>query len=88
MPSGRPDDPVFMRPAIFISASALVGLLFAFQEWMSVRHMGAVGFPVSRLGNSLPASISSLMRRDVEAADNKLEQLSCLLRIFLECSES
>lgn len=29
-----------MKPAIFISTSVLVGLLFAFQEWMSIRHMG------------------------------------------------
>src|SRR5260370_26534045 len=36
----RPNDPVFMKPAIFISPSVLVGLLFAFQEWMSIRHMG------------------------------------------------
>lgn len=32
--------PVFMKPAIFISSSVMVGLLFAFQEWMSLRHMG------------------------------------------------
>jgi len=36
----RSDDPVFMKPGIFISTSVLVGLLFAFQEWMSIRHMG------------------------------------------------
>jgi two-component system LytT family sensor kinase len=29
-----------MKPVIFISTSILVGLLFAFQEWVSVRHMG------------------------------------------------
>ena len=29
-----------MKPAIFISTSVLVGLLFAFQEWLSIRHMG------------------------------------------------
>ena len=29
-----------MNPAIFISISVLVGLLFAFQEWLSIRHMG------------------------------------------------
>ena len=29
-----------MKPAIFISASVLLGLLFAFQEWLSIRHMG------------------------------------------------
>jgi two-component system LytT family sensor kinase len=29
-----------MNPAIFISSSVLVGLLFAFQEWISLRHMG------------------------------------------------
>ncbi len=33
-------DPVFMKPAIFISASIAVGLLFAFQEWVSLRHIG------------------------------------------------
>jgi two-component system LytT family sensor kinase len=32
--------PVFMKPAIFISSSVLIGLLFALQEWMSLRHMG------------------------------------------------
>src|SRR5579859_6911621 len=32
--------PVFMKPAIFISSSILVGLLFAFQEWLSLHHMG------------------------------------------------
>src|SRR3954462_1802553 len=29
-----------MNPAIFISSTVLVGLLFAFQEWISLRHMG------------------------------------------------
>jgi hypothetical protein len=29
-----------MKPAIFISSSVLVGLLFAFQEWLSIHHMG------------------------------------------------
>lgn len=29
-----------MKPAIFISSSVVVGLLFGFQEWLSVRHMG------------------------------------------------
>ncbi|WP_348262897.1 histidine kinase [Telmatobacter sp. DSM 110680] len=29
-----------MKPAIFISTSVLVGLLFAFQEWLSIHHMG------------------------------------------------
>jgi two-component system LytT family sensor kinase len=33
-------------------------------------------------------SISSLMRTDVDAADNMLEQLSCLLRIALERGET
>src|SRR5579863_2031289 len=33
-------------------------------------------------------SISSLMRSDVDAADNMLEQLSCLLRISLERGET
>lgn len=32
--------PVFMKPAIFISSAVLVGLLFAFQEWLSLHHMG------------------------------------------------
>jgi len=40
MRTEKANDPVFMKPEIFISASVLVGLLFAFQEWMSVRHMG------------------------------------------------
>lgn len=34
------DEPVFMRPVIFISTSVLVGLLFALQEWWSIHHMG------------------------------------------------
>jgi len=29
-----------MNPAVFISSSVLVGMLFAFQEWLSLRHMG------------------------------------------------
>ena len=29
-----------MKPAIFVSTSVLVGLLFAFQEWLSIRNMG------------------------------------------------
>ena len=33
-------EPVFMHPAIFISASVLLGILFGLQEWFSVRHMG------------------------------------------------
>jgi len=33
-------EPVLMKPAIFIPGFILVGLLFAFQEWMSLRHMG------------------------------------------------
>ena len=35
MRKGSQSEPVFMKPAIFISASMLVGLLFAFQEWVS-----------------------------------------------------
>ncbi|HEY1576350.1 MAG TPA: histidine kinase [Terracidiphilus sp.] len=34
------NTPVFMKPGIFISSSIIVGLLFAFQEWISLRHMG------------------------------------------------
>ncbi|WP_260738565.1 sensor histidine kinase [Tunturiibacter lichenicola] len=30
-------QPAFMHPAIFVSASVLLGMLFALQEWMSVR---------------------------------------------------
>jgi two-component system LytT family sensor kinase len=40
MQDGNRDEPVFMNPLIFISASVLVGLLFAFQEWYSVHKMG------------------------------------------------
>jgi two-component system LytT family sensor kinase len=29
-----------MNPAIFVASSVLVGMLFAFQEWISLRHMG------------------------------------------------
>lgn len=32
--------PAFMNPAVFITTSVLVGMLFAFQEWLSLRHMG------------------------------------------------
>src|SRR6516225_2801251 len=40
MQDGNRDEPVFMHPLIFISASTLVGLLFAFQEWYSIHKMG------------------------------------------------
>jgi two-component system LytT family sensor kinase len=40
MRSASQNVPVFMKPAIFISSSVFVGLLFGFQEWVSVRHMG------------------------------------------------
>ena len=37
-------QPIFMHPAIFVSASVLLGMLFALQQWMSVRlwsyHIG------------------------------------------------
>src|ERR1035437_6258000 len=39
-------QPVFMHPAIFIGASVFLGVLFALQEWMSMRlwsyHIGIV----------------------------------------------
>jgi hypothetical protein len=41
--SARP-QPVFMHPAVFISASVLLGELFALQDWMGMRlwsyHVG------------------------------------------------
>jgi two-component system LytT family sensor kinase len=40
MRKGSQSEPVFMQPAIFITSSVLVGLLFAFQEWLSIHHMG------------------------------------------------
>jgi len=40
MRKGSQSEPVFMKPAIFITSSVLVGLLFAFQEWLSIHHMG------------------------------------------------
>jgi two-component system, LytTR family, sensor kinase len=40
MRTGNQNVPAFMNPAIFIPSSVLVGLLFAFQEWLSLRHMG------------------------------------------------
>jgi two-component system, LytTR family, sensor kinase len=36
----RKNVPAFMNPAIFIASSVLVGILFAFQEWISLRHLG------------------------------------------------
>jgi len=33
-------EPVFMNPAIFISVSVLLGILFGLQEWFSLRHLG------------------------------------------------
>ncbi len=33
-------EPVFMKPTIFISTAVLLGLLFAFQEWLSIHQMG------------------------------------------------
>ena len=41
------NEPAFMHPAIFIGASVLLGMLFGFQEWFSVRHMGYhAGVPI------------------------------------------
>lgn len=40
MRTARENIPLFMNPAIFIASSVLVGILFAFQEWISLRHMG------------------------------------------------
>jgi two-component system, LytTR family, sensor kinase len=40
MRAGDNNVPAFMNPAIFITSSVLVGQLFAFQEWVSLRHMG------------------------------------------------
>lgn len=40
MRAGGQNVPVFMNPAIFITSSVAVGLLFAFQEWLSLHHMG------------------------------------------------
>jgi sensor histidine kinase YesM len=40
MASGSKNVPAFMNPAVFITSSVLVGTLFAFQEWLSLRHMG------------------------------------------------
>ena len=40
MQKDRRITPVFMRPFIFIGSSVMIGLLFALQEWMSLRHMG------------------------------------------------
>jgi len=34
------NEPVFMKPAIFIGASVLLGALFALQGWISLRHEG------------------------------------------------
>jgi hypothetical protein len=34
------ERPFFMHPAIFISASVLVGMLFALQEWLNARRWG------------------------------------------------
>src|SRR6516225_2111105 len=39
------NEPVFMNPAIFISASVLLGVLFGFQEWFSLRHLGYLESP-------------------------------------------
>jgi len=38
--TSKENTPLFMNPAIFIASSVLVGILFAFQEWISLRHMG------------------------------------------------
>jgi len=38
--TGSQHTPTFMNPAVFITSSVLVGILFAFQEWISLRHMG------------------------------------------------
>ena len=40
MRKGTQSEPAFMKPTIFISTFVLVGLLFAFQEWLSIYHMG------------------------------------------------
>ena len=36
----NPNEPVFMKPLIFISGSVTVGFLFAIQEWWSLHRMG------------------------------------------------
>jgi hypothetical protein len=36
----QPERPFFMHPAIFISGSVLVGILFALQEWLNARRWG------------------------------------------------
>jgi two-component system, LytTR family, sensor kinase len=35
------NEPMFMNPVIFIGASVLLGLLFALQEWFTLRRMGS-----------------------------------------------
>lgn len=40
MQTGRNHAPTIMNPAVFITSSVLVGMLFALQEWLSLRHMG------------------------------------------------
>ena len=40
MRTGKENEPAFMNPAVFVASSVLVGILFAFQEWISLRHMG------------------------------------------------
>ena len=40
MRTGSQNTPTFMNPAVFITSSVLVGILFAFQEWISLHHMG------------------------------------------------
>ncbi len=60
--SARP-QPVFMHPAVFVSASVLLGELFALQDWMGMRlwsyHVGilvlleAMGTAISPVGSDL-----------------------------------
>ena len=41
------NEPVFMNPVIFISASVFLGILFALQEWVTLRKMGShAGAPI------------------------------------------
>ena len=90
MQDGNRDEPVFMHPLIFISASVLVGLLFAFQEWYSIHKMGyhipaLVFFEAWGFQFLVWGSICWLFWRFLKTSIQRANLLTCLT-VFLPLS--